>query len=58
MWGKRAVGCCKLRSSWPMLCPVSTAVELATARSTALRLGFLRLGAVVLGMLWLNEVRS
>jgi cell filamentation protein len=51
MWGKRTVGCCNLCSSCTTLRPVSTAVELATARSTAWRLGVLRWRSGVLGML-------
>jgi hypothetical protein len=49
MCGNRT-GCCKRRSSSAMGWPVSTAVELATERSTAFGLGFLRLGSVALGM--------
>lgn len=56
MWGNRTVGCFNLCSNSTTLWPVSTAVELATDRSTALRLGVLRWGAVDLGMLWVCEV--
>lgn len=49
MCGNRA-GCFNRRSSSAMAWPVSKAVELATERSTALRLGFLRRGVGVLGM--------
>lgn len=51
MWANRATGCCSFCSSWDTGRPVSTAVELATARSKALGLGVLRWSAVVLIML-------
>jgi hypothetical protein len=50
MCGNRA-GCCNRRSSSAMHWPVSSAVELATERSTAFWLGFFRLGSVTLGMM-------
>lgn len=52
MWANRAEGWRSFCSSSAMLWPVSTAVELATARITALRFGFLRLGSVALSMVW------
>ncbi len=54
MWGNRA-GCFNRRSSSAIDWPVSKAVELATERSTALRLGFLR-GCV--GVLSMNKAFS
>lgn len=51
MWAKRTEGFCSFFSSWATGRPVSTAVELATARSTALRLGVLRSGEEFLGIM-------
>lgn len=55
MCAKRPLGCCNFCSSSATLRPVFTAVELATDRSTALRLGILRWGSGVLNMLWSRE---
>jgi len=57
MWAKRAEGACFKRcSSWATLDPVSTAVELATARCTALRLGLLIGGCVVFNMVCVGDL--
>ena len=57
MWAKRAEGACfKHCSSWATLRPVSTAVELATARRTALRLGLLTGGCVVFIMVFAGDL--
>jgi hypothetical protein len=57
MWAKRAEGACfKHCSSWATLRPVSTAVELATERCTALRLGVLIGACVVFNMLCVGNL--
>ena len=57
MWAKRAEGAClKLCSSWATLRPVSTAVELATERCTALRLGVLIGGWVVFNIVCAGDL--
>ena len=58
MWAKRGEGWRSFCSSSAMLWPVSTAVELATARITALRLGFLRWGSVALSMMGSCRLRD
>lgn len=50
MCANRCVGCCSFSSICATVWPVSTAVELATARNKAFRLGCLRLGSVVLSI--------
>lgn len=50
MCAYRVRGCCSRFSNSATLWPVSNAVELATARSTAFRLGFLGCGIGVLRM--------
>lgn len=55
MCGNR-LGCSNRRSNSAMGWPVSKAVELATARRTAFRLGFFGWGISVLATLWFQQV--